>query len=111
MTSYLISDLASYLWLAKKTSQKELIENLIKIASDEQKKKQETIYAFKGNLLEQYDILKGEKLKKLEKKEKEEEKQAAKNEKNPKKEEKKPKKSNNKKNNKNNKRKKKSDVK
>lgn len=104
-------DLASYLWLAKKTSQKELIENLIKIASDEQKKKQETVYAFKGNLLEQYDILKGEKLKKLEKKEKEEEKQAAKNEKNSKKEEKKPKKSNNKKNNKNNKSKKKSDVK
>ncbi len=62
-------DLSSYLWMAKKMTQKELIEHLIKLAADEHKKKEETIYAFPGNLLEKYDILKGEKLKKLEEKE------------------------------------------
>lgn len=55
-------DLSSYLWMAKKVSQPELIENLIKIAVAEQKKKDCKIYAFPGNLLEEYDILKGEKL-------------------------------------------------
>ena len=60
-------DLASYLWMAKKMSQSELIENLIKLAADEQEKKTNTIYAFEGNLLENYDILKGEKLNKKEK--------------------------------------------
>ena len=55
-------DLSSYLWIAKKVSQPELIENLIKIAVAEQKKKDSKIYAFPGNLLEEYDILKGEKL-------------------------------------------------
>lgn len=55
-------DLSSYLWMAKKVSQPELIENLIKIAVAEQKKKDSKIYAFPGNLLEEYDILKGEKL-------------------------------------------------
>ena len=48
--------------MAKKVSQPELIENLIKIAVAEQKKKDSKIYAFPGNLLEEYDILKGEKL-------------------------------------------------
>lgn len=55
-------DLSSYLWMAKKVSQPELIENLIKIAVAEQKKKDSKIYAFPGNLLEHYDILKGEKI-------------------------------------------------
>lgn len=57
-------DLSSYLWIAKKTSQKELIDNLIKIAIEEHKKKNATLYAFPGNLLEKYDILKGKKVNK-----------------------------------------------
>lgn len=57
-------DLSSYLWMAKKVSKPELIENLIKIAIAEQKKKDSKIYAFPGNLLEHYDILKGEKISK-----------------------------------------------
>ena len=57
-------DLSSYLWMAKKMSQMELINNLIDLAVAEHTKKSETIYAFPGNLLEQYDVLKGEKLKK-----------------------------------------------
>ncbi len=56
-------DLSSYLWMAKKMSEKELIENLIKLAIAEQKKRDEMIYAFPGNLLEQYDMLDGNKLK------------------------------------------------
>lgn len=59
-------DLSSYLWMAKKMNQTELIENLIKIAVNEQKKKDATVYAFEGNLLEHYDVIKGEKLKKKE---------------------------------------------
>ena len=55
-------DLASYLWMAKKMTQKELIENLIKIAIENKKKQDEKIYAFPGNLLERYDVLKGKKL-------------------------------------------------
>ena len=61
-------DLSSYLWMAKKMSQTELVEHLIKLAINEQKKRSETLYAFPGNLLERYDILKGEKLKKKEEK-------------------------------------------
>ena len=61
-------DLSAYLWMAKKMSQEELIDNLIKLAVSEQKKKDETIFAFPGNLLEKYDILNGEKLSKKEKK-------------------------------------------
>ena len=61
-------DLSAYLWMAKKMSQEELIDNLIKLAVSEQKKKDETLYAFPGNLLEKYDILNGEKLSKKEKK-------------------------------------------
>ncbi len=56
-------DLSSYLWMAKKMSQKELINNLIDLAVAEQTKKNDTIYAFSGNLLEHYDSLKGEKIK------------------------------------------------
>lgn len=56
-------DLSSYLWMAKKMDAKELIENLIQLAIDEVKKKEATTYAFPGNLLEQYDILDGKKLK------------------------------------------------
>ena len=55
-------DLASYLWMAKKMTQTELIENLIKIAIENKKRQDEKIYAFPGNLLERYDILKGKKL-------------------------------------------------
>ena len=57
-------DLASYLWMAKKMDTEELIDNLIKITISEQKKKDAKIYAFPGNLLEAYDILKGDKLSK-----------------------------------------------
>lgn len=59
-------DLSSYLWMAKKMNTQELIENLIKIAITEQAKKDETVYAFEGNLLEHYDVLKGDKLNKKE---------------------------------------------
>ena len=62
-------DLSAYLWMAKKTTQQELIDNLINLAVLEQKKKEETVYAFPGNLLEKYDILDGEKLHKKEKSE------------------------------------------
>lgn len=61
-------DLSSYLWMAKKMKPEELIENLIKLAISEQEKKEETVYAFEGNLLEHYDTLKGDKLNKKEKK-------------------------------------------
>ena len=57
-------DLSSYLWMAKKMTQKELVNNLIDLAVSEQTKKNETLYAFPGNLLEHYDVLKGEKLNK-----------------------------------------------
>ena len=57
-------DLASYLWMAKKVDTEELIDNLIKITISEQKKKDAKIYAFPGNLLEAYDILKGDKISK-----------------------------------------------
>lgn len=63
-------DLASYLWMAKKMTKEELIENLIKITISNQKKKDSKLQAFKGNLLEQYDILKGKKLQKKKEKEK-----------------------------------------
>lgn len=56
--------LSCYLWMAKKMSPGELIDNLVKLAMDEQKKKDETIYSFEGNLLENYDSIKGDKLKK-----------------------------------------------
>ena len=62
-------DLASYLWMAKKMTQEELIENLIKITISNQKKKDSKLQAFEGNLLEQYDILKGKKLQKKKDKE------------------------------------------
>ena len=62
-------DLASYLWMAKKMTQGELIENLIKITISNQKKKDSKLQAFEGNLLEQYDILKGKKLQKKKDKE------------------------------------------
>lgn len=57
-------DLASYLWMAKKVDTEELIDNLIKITISEQKKKDAKTYAFPGNLLEAYDILKGDKISK-----------------------------------------------
>lgn len=57
-------DLSSYLWLAKKTTWAELIDNLIKLVETEQQKKKELTEAFPGNLLEKYDVLKGDKLSK-----------------------------------------------
>lgn len=63
-------DLAAYLWMNKKIKPDELIENLIKFAFDEHKKKKATLYAFSGNLLENYDNLSGEKLKNKKSKEK-----------------------------------------
>ena len=57
-------DLASYLWLAKKINQEELLEKIIKLAQKRYKEKQEKTEAFPGNLLEKYDILEGEKLNK-----------------------------------------------
>ena len=63
-------DLSMYLWMAKKMTQQELINYLIDLAVAEQKKKDGTVYAFPGNLLEHYDVLKGEKLGKKEEKNK-----------------------------------------
>ena len=57
-------DLAAYIWMPKRTKPEELIEHLIKLAEVEAKKKRGTLYAFKGNLLENYDRLDGNKLKK-----------------------------------------------
>ena len=57
-------DLASYLWIAKKINQEELLEKIIKLAQKRYKEKQEKTEAFPGNLLEKYDILEGEKLNK-----------------------------------------------
>ena len=67
-------DLSSYLWLAKKTTFTELIDNLIKLAVQEQQKKEATMYALPGNLLEKFDILNGKKLSKSKNKENENEK-------------------------------------
>lgn len=57
-------DLASYLWMSKKMSMEELIDNLIKIAVSNQKKKDSKTWTFPGNLLEGYDVLEGSKIKK-----------------------------------------------
>ena len=61
-------DLASYLWLPKKVSTKELLDDLIKLAIEDKKKDNELIKAFPGNLLEGYDRLKGKKIKNITKK-------------------------------------------
>ena len=57
-------DLALYLWMNKKINPEELIENLINIAIEENKKRKSILNAINGNLLENYDTLKGEKIKK-----------------------------------------------
>ena len=57
-------DLALYLWMNKKINPEELIENLINIAIEENKKRKSILNAINGNLLENYDTLKGEKNKK-----------------------------------------------
>lgn len=57
-------DLSSYLWLPKKVSFEELIEELIKIAIEKKKKNDSLTKAFPGNLLEGYDRVKGSKLNK-----------------------------------------------
>lgn len=56
--------LSGYLWLAKKMNQTELVDNLIKIAIYEHEKTKEITYSFCPNLLENFDNLKGDKLKK-----------------------------------------------
>lgn len=59
--------LSGYLWLNKKMPQPELIDNLIKIAIYEYEKKQNITYSFMPNLLENFDNIKGNKLKNKEK--------------------------------------------
>lgn len=56
--------LSLYLWLPKKKSQSELINDLINIAIEEYKNKQNLILSFNNNLLDKFDILDGKKLKK-----------------------------------------------
>lgn len=56
--------LSLYLWLPKKKSQNELINDLINIAIEEYKNKQNLILSFNNNLLDKFDILDGKKLKK-----------------------------------------------
>lgn len=56
--------LSGYLWLEKKKPQPELLDDLIKIAINSHKEKDEISLSLKGNLLEGYDILEGSKLKK-----------------------------------------------
>ena len=53
--------LSLYLWLPKKKSQTELINDLIKIAIEEYKSKNNLILAFENNLLDKFDILNGKK--------------------------------------------------
>lgn len=59
--------LAAYLWLESKTSQSELIDDLIKIALYDNDKKNKLTYSFNNNLLEHFDDLKGTKGQKKEK--------------------------------------------
>lgn len=56
--------LSGYLWKAKKKNQPELLEDLMTLAKHRYKAELNYIKAFDGNLLEGYDILKGEKIKK-----------------------------------------------
>ena len=53
--------LSLYLWLPKKKSQTELINDLINIAIEEYKSKNNLILAFENNLLDKFDILNGKK--------------------------------------------------
>ena len=56
--------LSFYLWLAKKKMPSELLDNLIDLAIKDYQKQKEYTTSFKGNLLEGYDKLKGNKIKK-----------------------------------------------
>jgi len=56
--------LSGYLWKAKKKPQGELIEDLITLAVHRYKSELNYVKNFDGNLLEQYDILKGDKINK-----------------------------------------------
>lgn len=56
--------LSSFLWLPKKKTETELINDLLDIAVDKYKDNKTKIYAFDGNLLEKFDTLKGNKIKK-----------------------------------------------
>ena len=59
--------LSGYLWLAKKKSQPELLDDLIELTIKEKLEKNKIIYAFEPNLLENYDILDGSKINKKKK--------------------------------------------
>ena len=52
------------MWLPKKKNQTELFDNLVSIAIDNKKEEEKIIKTTPGNLLEQYDKIKGTKLKK-----------------------------------------------
>lgn len=56
--------LSSYLWKAKKKDQTELFDDLISIAVDNKKDDEQLQKVIPGNLLERFDSLKGDKLKK-----------------------------------------------
>ena len=56
--------LSGYLWLEKKKPQTELLDDLVKIAINSHKEKDDLSLSLPGNLLEGYDILDGSKLKK-----------------------------------------------
>ena len=57
--------LSLYLWLPKKKSQTELINDLINIAIEEYKSKNNLVLAFENNLLDKFDILNGKKTNKI----------------------------------------------
>lgn len=56
--------LSSYLWKAKRKDQTELFDDLISIAVDNKKDDEQLQKVIPGNLLERFDSLKGDKLKK-----------------------------------------------
>ena len=56
--------LAQYLWLDSNVRGPELFDDYIKTAIKERDKRREKKEALEGNLLESFDILKGEKIKK-----------------------------------------------
>lgn len=55
--------LSGWLWVEKGKKQTDLIDDLINIAIKRYKEKDNITLAIKGNLLEKYDLLKGEKIK------------------------------------------------
>lgn len=55
-------DLAGWLWIEKKKSQSELVDDLINLAIKKYKNSKDYEYTISGNLLEQFDILDGKKI-------------------------------------------------